>query len=80
MTRLPLAHFLLLCRDAEPTVFGLRYVAYDGMVWVELADRGLFQKTLHALQETVACGDVAHMNLYNALERMVRPKYQIVQP
>lgn len=67
-TRLPKHLFRLLCRDAEPSTFGLQYEAYDGSVWVKLVDPLRFQHTLHALQETIESGNPYHIKLYGLLD------------
>ena len=72
-TRLPKHLFRLLCRDAEPSTFGLQYEAYDGGSWLKLVDPPRFRHTLHALQETIESGNVEHISLYGRLEQLVEP-------
>lgn len=72
-TRLPKHLFRLLCRDAEPSTFGLQYEAYDGGIWLTLVDPPRFRQTLHALQESFTSGDRTHKALYGRLEQLVEP-------
>lgn len=76
MTRLPRALAWLLLRYAEPETLGMRYVAYDGGVWVEVTDRQRFQQTVHSLQESLVSGDQRQVTLVRKLDGLSRGMYR----